>query len=259
MKKIEKILGILGLCGMMALSACDASVTDTDGGSTDGGTTGDTATDTGGGGSDTTAPTGYTVITIDGAPEANPDCTTSSAGADIDVIAVYDSKGALKGVGKTVVHKEGATPKCPKWGSKDVAKQTCTYGTIKPECHNDPNDVTGGLNTKMYADATPDTGYFGLSGGTVEVTIGACSVSTADIKSCDGKGGAVQILAGDEVDVYEVDATYKKAGTGPAGGIAPESCICTAEAYEVFVSKKAGEGLISLGKFTGSKGMIKVQ
>lgn len=255
MKKIEKILGILGLCGMMALGACDASVTDSDAATTDaaGGTDTSTGTDTTG--SDTAAPTGYTVVTIDGAPEANPDCTTSSAGADIDVIAVYDSKGALKGVGKTVVHKEGATPKCPTWGSKNQ----CSYGTIKPECHNDPNDVAGGLNTKMYADATPDTGYFGLSGGTVEVTIGACSVSTADVKSCDGKGGTVQIMAGDEIDVYEVDGTYKKAGTGPAAGIAPESCICKAEAYEVFVSKKAGEGLVSLGKFTGSKGLIKVQ
>lgn len=254
MKKIEKILGILGLCSMMALGACDANVTESDAATTDSIGGSDAATDTGGG-SDTAAPTGYAVVTIDGAPEANPDCTTSSAGADIDVIAVYDSKGALKGVGKTVVHKEGATPKCPTWGSKNQ----CAYGTIKAECHNDPNDVTGGLNTKMYADATPDTGYFGLSGGTVEVTIGACSVSTADVKSCDGKGGAVQILVGDEIDVYEVDGTYKKAGTGPAAGIAPESCICKAEAYEVFVSKKAGEGLVSLGKFTGSKGLIKVQ
>lgn len=251
MKKIEKILGILGLSTLLAISACDASVTDADA----------TATDTATGGADTTAgadtvvATGYTVVTIDGAPEANPDCTTSSAGADIDVIAVYDSKGALKGVGKTVVHKEGATPKCPKWGKTSQ----CSYGTISAACHNDPNDVSGGLNTKMYADATPDTGYFGLSGGTVEVTIGACSVSTADVKSCDGKGAAVQIMAGDEIDVYEVDGTYKKAGTGPAAGIAPESCICTAEAYEVFVSKKAGEGLVSLGKFTGSKGLIKVQ
>lgn len=253
MKKIEKILGILGLCSMMALSACDASVADSDATDTGGGAS-DAATDTGGG-SDAVVASGYTVVTIDGAPEANPDCTTSSAGADIDVIAVYDSKGALKGVGKTVVHKEGAVPKCPKWGKTSQ----CSYGTISAACHNDPNDVAGGLNTKMYADATPDTGYFGLSGGTVEVTIGGCSVSTADVKACDGKGPAVQIMAGDEIDVYEVDGTYKKAGTGPAAGIAPESCTCIAEAYEVFVSKKAGEGLVSLGKFTGSKGLIKVQ
>jgi hypothetical protein len=256
MKKIEKILGVLGLCGLLALSACDATVeNEADGTGSDAVTGTDTTTT----GDTAVTPTGYTVVTIDGAPEANPDCTTSSAGADIDVIAVYDSKGALKGVGKTVVHKEGATPKCPKWGSKDVAKQTCTYGTIKPECHNDPNDVTGGLNTKMYADSTPDTGYFGLSGGTVEVTIGACTVSTADVKSCDGKGAAVQIMPGDEIDVYEVDSTYKKGGTTPAGGIAPDNCTCTAEGYEVFVSKKAGESLVSLGKFSGSKGLIKVQ
>lgn len=254
MKKFEKILGVLGLCGLLALSACDASTTD----DADG-TASDTASDAGGGSdtstTDTTVATSYSFITIDGAPESNPDCTTSSAGADIDVIAVYDSKGVLKGVGKTVKHKEGATPKCPTWGSKNQ----CAYGTIKPECHNDPSDVLGGLNTKMYADATPDTGYFGLSGGTVEVTIGACSVSTTDIKQCDGKGGDVQIAAGDEIDVYEVDGSYKAGSGSGAAGIAPASCICKAEAYEVFVSKKAGEGLVSLGTFSGSKGGIKVQ
>lgn len=256
MKKIEKILGVLGLCGLLALSACDAQVDpEADG------TAGDTASDasTGGdtSGSDTAAASGYAFVTIDGAPEGNPDCTTSSAGADIDVIAVYNKDGSLKGVGKpgTVVHKEGATPKCPTWGSKNQ----CSYGTIKPECHNDPSDVAGGLNTKMYSDATPDTGYFGLSGGTVQLQIGACSVSTTDIKQCNGNGALVEILPGDEIDVYEVDGSYKAGSGSGAAGIAPESCICKAEAYEVFVSKKAGEALVSLGKFSGSKGAIKVQ
>jgi hypothetical protein len=245
MRKNYSIVGIIGLCSLLAVGGCDCCAADDYRPAI-----ADSFAD-----ADAHAVSGYTFVYIDGAPEANPDCSTGSAGADIDVIAVYDSKRALKGVGKTVVHKEGASPKCPKWGKTSQ----CSYGTIKPECHNDPNDVAGGLNTKMYGDATPDTGYFGLSGGTVEVTIGACSVSTDDVKSCDGKGPAVQIMAGDEIDVYEVDGTYKKVGTGPAAGIAPESCTCVAEAYEVWVSKKAGEGLVGLGKYTGSKGRIKVQ
>jgi hypothetical protein len=254
MKKIEKILGVLGLCGLLALSACDATVeNEADGTGSDAVTGTDTTTT----GDTAVTPTGYTFITIDGAPEGNPDCTTSSAGADIDVIAVYNKDGSLKGVGKpgSVVHKEGATPKCPTWGSKNQ----CSYGTIKPECHNDPSDVAGGLNTKMYSDATPDTGYFGLSGGTVQLQIGACSVSTTDIKQCNGNGALVEIVAGDEIDVYEVDGSYKAGSGSGAAGIAPASCICKAEGYEVFVSKKAGEGLVSLGQFSGSKGAIKVQ
>lgn len=244
MRKNYNIVGIIGLCSLLALGGCDCcgaynatedSLADADAGAA--------------------TVSGYNFVTIDGAPGASTDCSTDSPGADIDVIAVYDFKGRLKGVGKTAVHKEGATPNCPNWGKTSE----CSYGTISAACHNDPNDVSGGLNTKMYADATPDTGYFGLSGGTVQVTIGACSVSTADVKSCDGKGDAVQIMAGDEIDVYEIDDTYKKAGTGPAAGIAPESCACVAEAYEVFVSKEAGYGLFSLGKHTGSKGRIKVQ
>lgn len=258
MKKIEKILGILGLCSMMALGACDASVTDSDASTADGAGA-DTSTGTDTTGSDTVVASGYKYITIDGAPELNPDCTTSSAGADIDVIAVYDKTGKLRGVGKptTVTFKAGAKDLCPTWGKTNQ----CKFGTIDAACHNDPEDVAGGLNTVMYADAKPDIGYFGLSGATVELQIGGCSVSTDDIKLCDGKGPAIEIMAGDEVDVYEVDGSYKgpKVAGKPASGIAPDACVCKAEAYEVWISKKAGEGLVTLGKYTGSKGMIKVQ
>ncbi len=170
-----------------------------------------------------------------------------------------DPAGAdpLKGVGKptTVVFKAGKDEKCPTWGSKSQ----CKFGTIDAACHNNPEDVAGGLNTVMYSDAKPDIGYFGLSGATVQVQIGACQMSTADIKSCDGKGAVVEILPGDEIDVYEVDGSYKAGSGGGAAGIAPESCICKAEAYEVFISEKPGENLISLGKQNGSKGGMKVQ
>lgn len=267
MKLVKNLALVSGLCSVLALGACEATVGG--GGDASGDTTADATTgggadattggDTSTGGGDTAAATGYKFVTIDGAPEANPDCTTTSAGADIDVVALYRG-GKLVGVGKpgTVIHKEGATPKCPKWGSKDVAKQTCTYGTKEAKCHNDPDDVAGGLTTKMYKDNTPDTGYFGLSGGTVEVQIGACAAGT-DIKTCDGKGAVMEILPGDELDIYEVDETYKASSKTLASGIAPDSCTCTAEQYELWVSKASGKVDVSLGKHTGSKGQIKVQ
>lgn len=194
---------------------------------------------------DTTPPSnGYKFVTIDGSPWTEPDCNaTNSPGPDIDVVALYRGN-ILMGVGKpgTVVFKSGAKNACA-----DHNK------------HNNPKDVEGGLTTKMYTTATPDTGYFGLSDGTVSVRIGACQVSTADIKSCDGTGPALEIKPGDELDIYEVDATYKKGSGSFAEGIASDACKCIAESYELFVSKEDGAGLISLGKFEGSKGQIKVQ
>ena len=194
-------------------------------------------------------------VTIDGGPEGNPDCMSSSPGADIDVVALYSAQGNLRGVGKpgTVVHKEGATPACPGgWFGG------CVYGKIGAYCHNDPSDVAGGMNTKMYSDSTPDTGYFALSKGTLQLQFGACTVSTNDIKQCNGAGPVLDILPGDEIDLYEVDGSYKAGSGSGAAGVAPASCICKAEAYEVFVSAKPGTGLQSLGQFTGSKGAIKV-
>ena len=254
---------VFSFAAALAITGCDATV----GGGGDASESDTTVDATTGGGTDAVAavdttakPAGYKFVTIDGAPETSPDCTTSSAGADIDVVALYRG-GKLIGVGKpgSVIHKEGAVPKCPKWGSKDVAKQTCTYLSKDAKCHTDPDDVAGGLTTVMYTTATPDTGYFGLSGGTVELKIGACSPATDDVKKCDGNGAEIEILPGDEIDVYEVDGTYK-AGSGTfAAGIAADSCVCSAEQYEVWVSKTSGKVDVSLGKFSGSKGQIKIQ
>jgi hypothetical protein len=196
-------------------------------------------------------------VTIDGTPESNLDCASSSPGADVDVVALYSAQGQLRGVGKpgSVVFKLAATTVCSGWGSK----KQCWYNIIAPECHNDPSDVAGGLNTKMYSDSTPDTGFFALGRGTVQLQFGACSVSTSDVKQCDGKGAVLDILPGDEIDLYEVDGSYKAGSGSGASGIAPASCVCKAEAYEVFVSAKPGTGLQSLGQFSGSKGAIKVK
>lgn len=279
MKKFPKIAMVLGLTTLVALSGCDASMgeggdgestdagedasgggTDTSGGGGTGGDTsggGGTGGDTSGGGGGGGGAGGYLYVTIDGAPDTNSDCKTNSVGADIDVIAVYRG-GQLIGVGKpgTVKFLPGAKPLCATWG---VSGQ-CSYGTIAAICHNDPQDVAGGLNTKMYADATPDTGYFGLGSGTVEVQIGGCTVSTDKVSQCDGNGPVVTLQSGDEVDVYEVDATYQKGGGGEAAGIAPDKCpnVCKPEAYEVWVSKQTDKVDVSLGVFSGSKSYIKV-
>ena len=200
--------------------------------------------------------TGYLWVTLDGNPEPTPDCnSTSSPGADIDLIALYAASGQLKGVGKpgSAVWQAAASPGCATWGSKGQ----CAYGAAKAGCYNNPNDITGKLDTKMYSDGTPDTGYFALGRGRVRAFIGACSVTTDDVKQCDGKGGLVEIMVGDELDVYEVDGSYKSGGSS-ASGIAPANCICKAESYELFVSVKPNVNLMPMGTYSGSKGQIKV-
>ena len=243
-------MAVVGCAAMLAMGGCDASVGGgdaTEDGSADAtvaGTDAATTADTGVKADTAVAATGYHFVTIDGSPYTEVDCkATNSPGPDIDVVALYRG-GALIGVGKpgTVNFKAGAKNAC-----------------AAENKHNDPKDVAGGLTTKMYTTATPDTGYFGLSDGTVSVKIGGCQVSTADIKSCDGTGAEQEIKAGDELDIYEVDATYKKGSSSFAAGIAADSCKCISEDYELFVSKEDGASLVSLGKFQGSKGQIKVQ
>jgi hypothetical protein len=121
--------------------------------------------------------------------------------------------------------------------------------------------VAGGLNTKMYSDATPDTGYFGLGSGTVEVQIGGCTKATESIMECDGNGPAVVLQAGDEIDVYEVDSTYQPDGKGEQKNIAPANCpnVCKAESYEVWIGKESGKVETSLGVYSGSTSYIKVK
>lgn len=243
MKKFEKLASALGVVALLSMGACDASV-NTGGDAEGDAVTGDssTGTDTSTGGDTSTPGTEYNYVTVDGSPYTEPDCKlTNSPGPDIDVIALYRG-GALIGVAKSVTYKPGAKKACEAENK-----------------HANPQDVVGKLDTKMYSDATPDTGYFGLSDGTVEVQIGGCQVSTATVKDCDGSGPLQVIKPGDEIDVYEVDGSYKKGGQGPQAGIAPDSCKCVGETYEVFVSKEAGKSLVSLGTFTGTQGAIAIK
>jgi hypothetical protein len=193
-------------------------------------------------GSDAVAATGYTWVVVDGSPYEEPNCSaTTSAGADLDVVALYRG-GKLVGVGKPGTAKEfkAAQPACP--GK--------VRGTV--------DDVTGPLTTKMYTDATPDTGYFSLSNSRVYVQIGQCTQSTDNVKVCDGAGPVVTLKNNDEIDIYEIDSTYKVGGGTPASGIAPANCVCPAESYDVSVAMDEDSEPTWLGSYSGSKSAIKI-
>lgn len=239
-KTLEKMMKVLGLATVLVLGACEASVAGDaaaagDTAAVDGGSTGkDTTT--------TTADTGpasvsYSHVAIDGSPYKEVDCkATTSPGPDLDAIGLYRA-GKLIGVAKvgSAVFKKGLTPAC-----------------AAENKHAEVNDIEGPLN------ADTDKGYFGVSNGTVEFEFGACTVSTNVITDCDGSGASVPILVGDEIDVYEVDKSYKPDGSGPQKGRASAACKCLSEDYELFVGS-AGKVDKSLGKFTGSKPQIAVK
>lgn len=245
MKKFNKFAMLCSAMALLSLTACEASVTDDTDGATETDTTTGSDSATGGDtstGSDVATGPKYTWVAVDGSPYTEPDCgATSSPGADLDVIALYRG-GKLIGVGKPGTAKEfaAAQPACA--GKK--------RGTIA--------DITGPLTTKMYSDATPDTGYYSLSNNRVYVQIGACTQSTEDIKVCDGAGEAIELQAGDEIDIYEVDGTYKKNGGTSASGIAPDNCVCLAEDYWVGVAVDQDTEPVELGTFKGSKSAIPV-
>jgi len=245
MKKLNQFALICGAMSLLALNACESTVTDDADGTTETDTT--TGGDTGGGadtttGTDTVSGPSYSWLVVDGSPYTEPSCTeTSSAGADLDVVALYRG-GKLVGVGKPGTAKEfkAAQPACA-----DKVR-----GTIA--------DITGPLTTKMYADKTPDTGYYSLSNNRVYVQIGACTQSTDDIKVCDGAGAVIEFQTGDEIDVYEVDTTYKKGGGTSASGIAPDNCKCIAEDYYVGIAMDQDTEPTKVGDFKGSKSAIKI-
>lgn len=269
MKLIKNLALVSGLCSVLSLGACDATVGGT------GDASGDTTADatTGGGtdattGGDTTTATDtgtpgkkYMYVTIDGSPASEPDCKlTSSPGPDIDAIALFDKAGKLKGVAKpgTSVFKAGAKKLCEAENKKTDSTKVC-------------GPVNGKVNEKAA-----DTEYFGLSDGTIEVQIGACSAATDDLTKCDGAGAVVEIMAGDQIGVYEVDGSYlaktvcekadaaavpdkKVCGGGPQTGLAYDGCKCIAEEYQVWIGTGTGKVEVDLGKHKGTNQYIDVK
>ena len=237
---MKKYLGFLTIGAMLLSTACSATVGE-DGDATDDTTTGADATDATGGGSDTgttgdttTGPTGWkSVVIYDKYTES--DCkATTSPGPDIDAVALWRNVGGdwkLMGVGKvgSADYKAGANPACPDNQHADADDIAAVCGPL------------GDIDGKDIS-----TGYLGLGGGSVELTIGGCQSDSETVTTCDGKGAPVEILDGDQIDVYEVDKWYLDNGpTGAkADGATPYitgACTCLSETYEVEVRKETGK------------------
>ncbi len=248
---MKKYLAFLSISAMMLTSACSATVGEDGDATTEDGTGGGGDATTGGdsttGGDAGTTDAGGTstafkaVIIYDKYTE--PDCkATTSPGPDIDMVAVWRGD-KLIGVGKpgSCNYNAGTNVACP------------------DNKHADADDVAaacGPFGDLDFKDIS--TGYLGLGGGSLELEIGACTTETTDIEKCDGKGDAVAIEAGDEIDVYEVDKWYtgenadkKKYITG--------ACKCIAETYEVWLrtAKGVDAGSLEVGQKTGT-GTLKV-
>jgi hypothetical protein len=235
MRNFERILTALGLVALLATGACSSSTgADADGTST----AGDASTGTDTTGTDaTTQKAQYKAIVIFDKSEdptfVNGKCG-SSPGADIDAVALYRG-GVLIGVGKPT---------------------TANYDTSKAStCDNKKNivsSVEGPLDGHVYANS-PDTGYLSLNGGSVELQFGKCAAGT-DVLTCDGKGDLVAVQDGDEIDVYEVDTTYKASGGGPEKGNAYDGCVCYADEYVVNLRTDKGVDVGSIVVSTDKDG-----
>ncbi len=234
MRNIEKILASLGLVALLATGACSASTNnDADGTAGDAGTT-DTATvdtatvDTSTADVPVVGKQIFESIVIWDHSGEKLDCTKNSIGTDLDAVALYRGKPAqLMGVGKigSAKFSQGSTPLCP---VNDGIKKKQTDLPVGP------------LNGHVYK-SKDDTGYISLNGGSIELQIGACSNTSAKgVEDCDGNGAVVIIEAGDELDVYEVDTTYKAGGSGPQKGFAEDICVCYADEYQVDLRPKVG-------------------
>jgi hypothetical protein len=247
---MKKYLGFLAIGAMVLTTACSAS-TGTDGDATDDATVGDatagdgTAGDSTGGDTtagDTTAKKTFKSILIFDKSEdptfVNGECG-SSPGSDIDAVALWrkvDGNWQLMGVGKV--------------GSANYDTSSASSCDNKK---NLPASAEGPIDGKVFK-SDPDTGYISLNGGSIEVQIGACQSATEDETTCDGKGDIVEVMDGDQLDVYEVDGTYKPDGDGPQKGNAFDGCLCYADEYQVMlrVEKGVDAGSIFLGEAGGT-------
>ncbi len=219
MLNLKKFLTILGLASMTVLTACGATT------SADGDATGSDAT-TGTDATGTDAATGDTgpavtyksVVIWDKSQDPgyiNGKCG-ASPGTDLDAIGLYRNN-VLIGVGKpgTAIYTAPATA------------SPCTVDAGKSKA----SSAEGPLDAHVYA-SSPDTGYISLNGGSLEMQFGAC-VSGTTITTCDGAGALIDILPGDQLDVWEVDTTYKAGSGTPADGNAYSGCVCYADEYQV--------------------------
>lgn len=223
MLKIQRFLTIAGIASLTSLAACGTTASTSGDATTDGtGSDATTGTDDTSTGDTVTTKTYKAILIADKSADptfANGKCG-SSPGSDIDAVGLYRG-GKLIAVGKV--------------GSAnfDTSKATTCADT-----KNDPKSAEGPLDGHVYA-SKPDTGYISLNGGSIELQFGACKTGTK-ITDCDGAGDLVAVQSGDEIDVWEVDTSYKAGGTGPAAGNAYDGCVCYADEYEVDIRTDKG-------------------
>ena len=220
MSKIEKILSILGVCTLVATTACSATANSDADGMADGMVMPDTTS-----GQDTTtaAKTFKSIVIWDKSEDPafrNGKCG-SSPGSDIDAVMLYRG-GHLIAAGKV-----GSA-------SYDTSKAT--------SCDNKKNiasNAEGAVNAHVYA-SSPDTGYISLNGGSIELQFGACSTATEDVTKCDGAGAEVDVMTGDQIDFYEVDSSYKPGSGTAMDGFAYDGCVCYSDQYQVDLRTAVG-------------------
>jgi len=161
----------------------------------------------------------------------------SSPGSDIDAVMLYRN-GKLIGAGKvgTTNYSASASSSCD--NKKNIAAS-----------------AEGPVNGHVYA-SSPDTGYISLNGGSIELQFGACSTATQDATKCDGKGALIDVEPGDQIDIYEVDASYKP-GTGTiVEGFAYAGCVCYSDEYQVDLRVDKGVDAGSVALPSSAKGLI---
>ena len=236
---MKKYLGILCIFTMMLAAACSSSTGD-DGGDDQDAVAGDSTTDETDAGStdagttpDAVAPAAsYTWVVIF---DDTKTCTGTGPGADIDTVAVYRG-GKLIGVGKptTPDYAAGGAKDCDKNGHAKAADVEACAGPL------------GDINPKEIS-----TGYLSLGGGSVELQIGGCANGKETLHECDGKGDAVAIKDGDEIDVYEVDTWYKEhENPVTKAKYITGTCKCDPEPYTVYI--RMAKGVDSTGVMVGS-------
>jgi hypothetical protein len=216
--------GLLILVLGAAAAACGGDDEMTDGAATgggDGSATGGTG-GTGGGGGDAaggSSAVAYKWLAIVD-DVAQPACTGTGPGADIDSIEVKRA-GTSLGVGLTgSASWVDAFP----GGPTVVNCSMCGSGTCPHSGATVAARVEGKRDAMSYANM-PDVGYIALNGGAVWVQLG----------SAMGAAPAQDIRTGDVVSVNEVDQLYV------ADMSANGACSCPPEKYSVYAYVEKGQ------------------
>lgn len=231
MMNLKHLMSIAALASTTVLAACGATTSE-DGDASDATSDTSTAADTTTAGDttttgDTTSKVTYKSIVIwdkskDPAKDSTGKCG-ASPGTDLDAVGLYRG-GVLIAVGKpgTTVYTAPATaPECPAGEGKNLAAS-----------------AAGPLDGHVYA-SKPDTGYISLAGGSLEIQFGACAAGKK-ITECDGTGALTDVESGDEIDIWEVDTSYKAAASTPAAGNAYDGCVCYSDEYQVGLRPTVG-------------------